>query len=200
MVPHCSSYCFLANFVAQYYGCTFRTHTDKGKEMLISQSDDPLLMKLRDAIVKALITSDLDQDERAAIAFSYWDTVVRSYIGSGDFQGSWWRIKAAALGEKVFEGPNRVCRPNLEGEPVGLVCAPREIMGFIHVLYYAMHQAKIELDHDNQTPAWGAMFQPGARTAGLMRGQSGISFEIAAQMAEVIDYWASNHSRIAVAA
>jgi len=111
---------------------------------------------------------DLDQSDREDFAFDYWDRSVRYRIAAYDIEGGWHRTQVAILGEQAFEGPDRICRGHVEGEPVGLTCSAAGGIKLINLLYYALrHSGEIVTP---ATPpvsghAWDEFFPSGRRIA-----------------------------------
>jgi hypothetical protein len=152
---------------------------------------------------------DLPAEEEAGIAYAYWDLEMRERISEQRFEGAWHCVQAAALGERVFEGPDRVCRPNLEGMAVGLVCSPTRVMHLVQVLYYAMTHGtpKDRVDLRQTFPSWKETFGrdtpiellvSGNRISKILLRQHSLVFYIAALQAMAIAEWANNYRRYAL--
>lgn len=163
--------------------------------MLVHTDADSRLAHLRTAIAKcANCINGLDAIEAAAVAGFYWDLAIRKRIADHDYHGAWCCIQVAALGEQAFEGPNRICRAHVEGEPVGFIATPTAVMGFVHVLYYAMAHSADGFDsvepHQPASQPWGPLFTRSTRIGELMHRHHDIRFHIAAIQALAINDWA----------
>ena len=142
----------------------------------------------------------LDPEERMALADMYWEASVREHIAARDYEGAFYRIKCALLGEKAFDGVDRICKAHVEGEPTDLIASTITGMGMIHVLYYAMCHAHVfdgiptpllSSNDDSDSP-----FSGGGRVAEMMYHCHEARFTMAAHQISMIAVWVNNHRRI----
>lgn len=151
-----------------------------------------------------------EQDERDEFGREYWGSEIIERTESGQFESAWHCLMAAALGEKVFTGPHRVCRPNLEDLPVGkLICGTDDIIGFVEYLYDAIPR-NIPLEWEDvfqKLPSWEMnsrsgvveLFSSGNPVSRMLATLNARAY-IAALQATAVSVYASNHRRFALAA
>lgn len=162
--------------------------------------------------LELLKSYDFGSDEETDIAHQLWKTELTEKIGDQDFEGGWHCVRAATLGFKVFEGPQRLCRGHLEGLPVGIVCGPLGVLDLIQTLARAMQdagvlntfadvpEAMISWQVSNGRGEMVEMMRPGHRVAHVMERQYSHPSRVAARQASAIAHWANNHRRFAARA
>lgn len=161
--------------------------------------------ELRDTFgLGRLKTLDLSTEEEQDIAFEFWHIEIAERIVDDDIESAWYCIEAAAVGDKVFSGPDRLCRGHLENLPIGLVCSPTGILGLVNVLYSEMSKRGCfphPLDPSKVYKPWrvraddGKVFEilpRGQRVARILFRQHNVHACIAALEAYAIAEWAYN--------
>ncbi len=94
------------------------------------------------------------QPERSQFADDYWRMAYRERVASGDLRGAWHVVMMSRLGCEVLVGADRICRPLVEGEPLGLLCSLMQTSIFISELYdELLERGYVEETGTEQLPA-----------------------------------------------
>lgn len=134
-------------------------------------------------ITRGILSNHLRFSRRveAIIVFFYWCDTILERAMQGDFEGAYDLLQAALLGVEAFDGPERVCHAHVDGEHVGLVCAPHYARLLVGALYEVMLEAGRAEDVSSGdfkiSPAWGPISFSGQRLAEALMPEGPRTYE-----------------------
>lgn len=165
--------------------------------------------QLNNSGLERLRSLDLSTEEEQEIAFEFWSDEIHERTVDDKFESAWHCLRAAAEGDDVFTGPDRLCRGHLEGLPVGLICSTTGIMELVQQLYREMREAGVlkPIDLHQLPPSWKfdtdkgviELLTHGDHVARIMHRQHSPCACVAALQVYAIADWASNHRRLELA-
>lgn len=106
--------------------------------------------------IYSMYYDSITREQRARIGDDYWRLAGNERFNSNDLRGVYHILMMALLGGDVLVGADRLCRPLVEGEPLGLPCSLMQANILINRLYnvlYARGYIKDE-DTENLPVAW----------------------------------------------